>query len=173
MLYFRTGVVIVELALLGGIAATLLEALTARAWLLPTLSRRAAGDALLTVAVLIFIASGLSKLLYVAPAVAEMTLLGLTGTPYVLVAALEVFCGLLLLVKPLRSITLLFVSAHLGGAVCAHLIAGQYFAMLPTIVILSICWLGAFLRHPEMLWSLATPSRERSAALPGGMARAR
>jgi hypothetical protein len=42
-----------------------------------------------------------------------------------------------------------------GGAICAHLIAGQYFAMVPSAIVLSFCWLGVFLRHPQVLWSLA------------------
>ena len=43
----------------------------------------------------------------------------------------------------------------MGGAICAHVIADQYFAVLPSMIILSLAWLGLFLRHPEMLWSFA------------------
>jgi len=39
------------------------------------------------------------------------------------------------------------------GATCAHAIADQDFAALPSMIILSLCWFGLFLRHPQMLWS--------------------
>lgn len=154
MVYFRIGVVIVELCLAGAIAAVLWQTMSepvkdagnARAGL---------GNALLYLAAFIFVASGASKLAHVSLAVEEMTLLGLTGGKYTLVAAMEIGCGLLLLVPPIRAVAALIVSAHMGGAICAHVIADQYFAVLPSLIILSLCWLGLFLRHPQMLWSVA------------------
>jgi len=160
MFYFRIATATIELLLLGTIAAVLLDALKAPRFQPSSFARAAAGDVMLYVAAFVFLASGVSKLLGVPLAVTEMTLLGLTGTKYLLVAALEIFSGLLLLVKPIRPLAVLFASAHLGGAICAHLIADQYFAILPSAIVLSLCWLGAFLRHPELLASL----RERAEA---------
>ena len=165
MIYFRIGVVLIELCLVGAIAAVLRQTMTAA--MSDTRKARAGlGNALLYLAALIFVASGASKLAHVSLAVEEMTLLGLTGGKYTLVAAMEIGCGLLLLVPPLRSLTALIVSAHMGGAICAHVIADQYFAVLPSLIILSLCWLGLFLRHPQMLWSfagLAAPTMPRAA----------
>jgi hypothetical protein len=60
-----------------------------------------------------------------------------------------------MLIRPLRSVALLFISAPAGGAICAHLIAEQYFAMVPSAIVLSMAWLGAFPHHPQILWSLS------------------
>lgn len=154
MVYFRIGVVIVELCLASAIAAVLWQTMSEPVRS-PGKARAGLGNALLYLAAFIFIASGASKLAHVSLAVEEMTLLGLTGGKYTLVAAMEIGCGLLLLVPPIRSLAALIVSAHLGGAICAHVIADQYFAVLPSLIILSLCWLGLFLRHPQLLWSFA------------------
>jgi uncharacterized membrane protein YphA (DoxX/SURF4 family) len=163
--YFRIGVVFLELSLAGAIAAVLWQTMRE-----PVAhsgkARENFGNALLYLAAFIFVASGASKLAHVSLAVEEMTLLGLTGGKYSLVAAMEIGCGLLLLVRPLRSLAALIISAHMGGAICAHVIADQYFAVLPSAIILSLCWLGLFLRHPEMLWSvagIAAPKTPRAA----------
>src|SRR5579864_6024022 len=85
-------------------------------------ARAGLGNALLYLAALVFVASGASKLAHASLAVEEMRLLGLTGGKYTLVAAMEIGCGLLLLVPSLRSLAALIVSAHMGGAICAHVI---------------------------------------------------
>jgi hypothetical protein len=87
-----------------------------------------------------------------------MGLLGLTGPKYFLVASIEITSGILLLIRRVRSFALLFISAHVGGAICAHLIADQNLAMVPSAIVLSLCWLGAFLRHPQVLWSFSEVS---------------
>ncbi len=164
MVYFRIGVVFLELCLAGAIAGLLWQTMRKPARN-PAKARAGVGNALLYLAAFIFVASGASKLAHVSLAVEEMTLLGLTGGKYTLVAAMEIGCGLLLLVPPLRSLAALVVSAHMGGAICAHAIADQYFAVLPSMIILSLCWLGLFLRHPQMLWSfsgLAAPTMPRA-----------
>jgi hypothetical protein len=76
---------------------------------------------------------------------------------------MEIGCGLLLLVPPLRSLAALIISAHMGGAISAHVIADQYFAVLPSLIILSLCWLGLFLRHPQILWSFGALAAGRTA----------
>lgn len=87
---------------------------------------------------------------------------------------MEIGCGLLLLVAPLRSLAALIVSAHMGGAICAHVIADQYFAVLPSMLILSLCWLGLFLRHPQMLWSVAGIAATKAARpAPGAISAAK
>src|SRR5581483_7395420 len=151
---FQLGVVLLQAGLVLSLLALWGEALRGAAPAVPSAARRRLGDALIYVVVLILIGSGVSKLLRVPLAVGEMTLLGLTGGSYLLVAGIEIGNGVILALRPLRALALPLVSAQAGGAICAHLIAGQYFAVLPSAVILSLCWLGIFLRHPEALWSL-------------------
>ena len=163
MIYFRIGVIIVELFLAGAITAVLWQAVSEPA-ARPSKARVRVGNVLIYLTALIFIGSGTSKLAQVPLAVKEMTLLGLTGGKYALVAVMEIGCGLLLLVPPIRSLAALITSAHMGGAICAHVIAEQYFAVLPSLIILSLCWLGLFLRHPQMLWSLGAVADAQATA---------
>ena len=63
--------------------------------------------------------------------------------------------ALLLLVPPTRSVGLLLVSGLLGGAIATHMQHGQSY--VGPAVLLVLVWLGAWLRHPETLWSLTHP----------------
>ena len=83
-----------------------------------------------------------------------MSSLNMTGWKLTLIGSLELLTAMLFLFRPLRSFGLLVMSSYLGGAICAHLSSDQYFAILPGTLILSLCWLGVALRHPQMLWSL-------------------
>lgn len=154
MIYFRIAAAVIELCLIGAMIAVTVQSLGRSGPRLPGKQRRTAGSILIYLTALVFIGSGVSKFFHVPAAVAEMALLGLSGYKYLLVASLEVLGGLMLVFRPLRSLALLFVSAHMGGAICAHLIAGQYFAIVPSSIILSLCWLGMLLRHPQVLWSV-------------------
>jgi DoxX-like family len=154
MFFFQVSVALAELALLTGIAALLIRVWRHGQPSEPSRQRLPWGNALIYLSAAVFIASGISKLAHYPPAVTEMGLLRLTGGRYLLVAGIELTSGVLVLIPQLRSLALLFISAHVGGAICAHLIAGQYFAMLPSLVVLTMCWFGMFLRHPQILWSL-------------------
>ena len=155
MIYFQVVATTIEVALVLAIGGVLIH--TAM-WPLPSVpskTRQRVGDGLIYAAVFVFIGSGVSKFAHVPLAVTEMGLLGLTGPKYVLVASIEITSGVLLVIRRVRSFALLFNSAHVGGAICAHLIAAQYFAVVPSAIVLSVCWLGAFLRHPQVLWSFS------------------
>src|SRR5205085_3712117 len=158
MLYFQAFAVAIEAILALGIGGTLIHAATWPTPAVPGETRRRVGDALIYLAVFVFIGSGVSKFAHVPLAVTEMGLLGLTGPKYLLVASIEIMSGILLLIRRVRSFALLFISAHVGGAICAHLIADQNFAMVPSAIVLSLCWLGVFLRHPQVLWSFSEVS---------------
>lgn len=153
-MYFEFVIGVAETALIGALLTVLAQTVLAPSRAPPGRPRARAGNAMMAVALLIFFGSGVTKLLHLPFAVAEMKLLGLTGWMYNLVAGVELISGALFAVRPLRSIALLFVAAHCGGAICAHLIASQYFAMVPSAMVLTLASLGAFLRHPQMLWSL-------------------
>ena len=117
-------------------------------------SRALAGNVLIAIAAGVLIFSGSLKLAHVPQVVEEMTSLSLAGWKLNLVGALELASGALFLLRPLRSLGLLVTSAYLGAAICAHVQADQYYAVLPAMVVLGSCWLGAALRHPQILWSL-------------------
>lgn len=162
MLFFQISVAFAELALLAGIALVLVRVWRHGYPREASGQRLPWGNALIYLSAAVFVASGISKLAHYPPAVLEMGLLHLTGGKYLLVACIELTSGVLILIPRLRSLALLFISAHVGGAICAHLIAGQYFAMLPSMVVLTMCWLGMFLRHPQILWSLDRNSAQGS-----------
>ena len=89
------------------------------------------------------------------PAVAhQMAAMGFTGERYTLVATLEILSAILFLYSRTRSFGLLFLSAFLGGAVCAHVQMGEVPKGIGPGVILALAWTGTWLRHPEMLWSM-------------------
>jgi hypothetical protein len=154
---------IIELMLLAGIGVVLAEAATRPGPPPPSRTRERAGDILMGLAIAVFFLSGVTKLMHLPFAMAEMGVLRLTGWKLDLVAGVELTSGALLVYRPLRSLALLFNSAHCGGAIVAHLAAGQEFAAVPSAVILSLVWLGAFLRHPEVLWSLSQDAAARAA----------
>ena len=164
MLYFGVIVTALEAVLLGAVVLVALQTLRQPPLAEPSRRRALAGDILLRLATAVFFISGVTKLLHLPFAVQEMTLLHLTGWKYDLVAAVELTSGVLISIRPLRSIALLFISAHCGGAICAHLIAGQEVAMVPSAMVMTVTWLGAFLRHPQMLWSLAEFGERRTTA---------
>jgi hypothetical protein len=155
MIYFQVVAVVIEVILAFSIVGVLIRAATSPASSALSKARQRTGDVLIYLSVFVFLASGVSKFARVPLAVTEMGLLGLIGYKYLLVASIEITSGVLMLIRPLRSVALLFISAHAGGAICAHLIADQYFAMVPSAIVLSMAWLGAFLRHPQILWSLS------------------
>jgi len=98
-------------------------------------------------------AGGCAKFAHVPKVVDQLASMGLGGDKLILVASLEVLAALLFAFRPVRSFGLLFLSAYLGGAVCAHVQQGPLFSFLPPAIVLGICWLGTLLRHPQALWS--------------------
>jgi hypothetical protein len=61
---------------------------------------------------------------------------------------------MLFLIPATRSLGLPLISAYLGGAIAAHLGYGQQLAAIRPAILLGILWLGAWLRHPEILWGV-------------------
>ena len=161
MLAFAIISITIELMLAGAIALALAEAATRAGPPPASRLRERAGAVMLGLATFVFFMSGVTKLVHVPFAMTEMGILQLTGWKLTLVAVIELISGMLLVYRPARSVALLFNSAHCGAAICAHLIASQYVAMVPSAIVLSLVWLGAFLRHPEVLWSLSQYATRR------------
>lgn len=120
----------------------------------PSKTRQIAGNILVYLGGFALLGGGVTKFAHVPKVVAQMTSMGLGGDKLTLVASLEVLTALLFLFEPVRSIGLLLLSSFLGGAICAHVQSDQYFAVIPPMIVMSICWLGATLLHPQVLWSL-------------------
>ena len=114
--------------------------------------RRFSGSMLITIGGLMLIGSAAAKLAHVPQVVDQMAAMGFDGGRLTFVAVLEIASAILLLVSFTRSLGLLFVSSFLGGAIATHLQHGQPI-YLPAFV-LSLVWLGAWLRHPQILWSM-------------------
>lgn len=117
-------------------------------------TRSIAGNILMALPASALAVSALVKFALVPRVVQKMTVLGFGGGKLTLVAILEIASALLFIFTKSRSFGLLFLSAFLGGAVCAHVQVGQFADAAGPAVILALAWAGAWLRHPEMMWSL-------------------
>jgi hypothetical protein len=115
-------------------------------------ARRILGNVLIFFGGLVLVGSAAAKFAHVPKVVTELGAMGFDGNKLMLIAILEILSAGLFLVRPLRAAGLLMVSAYLGGAIATHVQHGQ----LPhqPAFILALLWLGAWLRHPGVLWSL-------------------
>jgi DoxX-like family/Domain of unknown function (DUF4345) len=115
-------------------------------------SRPTIGTALIGLGGVILLVSAAAKLARVPLVVQQLGAFGFTGPKLVVVAVLELVSSLLFLIPRTRSTGLLLVSAFLGGAIATHLQHDD--PVVQPAFVLVLLWLGAWLRHPEMLWSL-------------------
>ena len=147
--------------------------------------RRTMGNALIYFCAFGLLLSSTVKFLQPPNAVAYMASLGYEHGMFFLIAALELFCGIVFLSKSMRSVGLLLVSAYFGGAISAHWashppVAGgpfltymlnhPFLGSLEPGVFLAAAWIGTWLLHPERLrsWDPGTARNEVSPqALPG------
>jgi len=106
----------------------------------------------------LLIASAIAKIAHVPNVLEQFRAIGYEGSRLTFIALLEAVSAMLFLIPRTRSLGLLLVSAYLGGAIAAHLGYGQQLAAVRPAILLGILWLGAWLRHPEILWSLRSPS---------------
>ena len=132
------------------------------------ISRRRAlcGSILINFCVFVMIAGAIAKTLHPSKVVAYMGSMGYQGATLFLIAALELLCSVMFVLRATRVYGLLLVSAYFGGAISAHLahhppVVGGPFLMymsthpylgsfVPSLVLAS-AWVGVWLRHPEML----------------------
>ena len=118
--------------------------------------RRITANALITLGGLVLLASATAKLAQIPKVVTELGAMGVHGNNVTFIAMLEVISALLFLLPATRSAGLLLVSSFLGGAIATHLEHGQ--PVIQPSVVLILIWLGTWLRHPEILWSLNRPA---------------
>ncbi len=114
--------------------------------------RQVAGSVLIALGGLVLLASAAAKFARVPPIVAELGAFGFAGNKLTVIAVTEMLSALLFLIPRTRSAGLLLVSSYLGGAIATHVQHDQ--SIVQPAVVLTILWLGALLRHPEILWSV-------------------
>jgi DoxX-like protein len=124
--------------------------------------QRAFGAILMTLMAVLLLASASTKFAQIPPVVTQLAADGIADKRLTFVAVLEFLSAVLFLVPRTRSIGLLLVSAFLGGAIATHLQHSK--SIIGPSVVLALFWLGAWLRHPELLWSWS-----RATANTGGM----
>jgi hypothetical protein len=114
--------------------------------------RRITGTALVVLASVMLIGSAGAKLAHVPKVVTELGAMGFDGNKLIFIATLEILSAVLFLVPVTRSIGLLMVSSYMGGAIATHV--GHDQPLIQPAMVLVIFWLGTWLRHPQILWSL-------------------
>jgi len=125
-----------------------------------TTGRFRSGTILIYLLSILLVGSGAVKFAHVPQPAAQLAELGFGGGNLTLIASLEVVGAVLFAFPRTRSFGLLFVSAYLGGAVAAHVGHHQFLTSFRPAIVLALIWLAAWLRHPEMLWSITPKSVE-------------
>jgi hypothetical protein len=129
-------------------------------------ARAIAGNILIFLPGLALVMTASTKFAGVPKVVHQLALAGFTGEKLVIVATLELLSAVLFLYPKTRSLGLGFLSAFLGGAICTHVQMGELPRVLPAGMLLTLAWLGTYLRHPEVLWSLRGDTMRTDAVTP-------
>jgi hypothetical protein len=125
--------------------------------------RQMTGNVLILLGALLLFGSAGAKLAHVPRVVSELSAHGFADRKLMIIGALEITCALLFVIRYTRSAGLLLVSAYMGGAIATHV--GRGTPWIPTAIVLSLLWLGAYLRHPMILWSFAVPGQDAHRAV--------
>ena len=112
------------------------------------------GSILITLGGLLLLGSAAAKLVRVPRVVAELGTMGFDGHKLTFIALLEVASAVLFLVPFTRSAGLLLVSSFMGGAIATHLQHEPFQSIVGPSAVLALIWLGAALRHREVLWGV-------------------
>lgn len=112
------------------------------------------GSVLIILGGLLLLGSAAAKLAHLPKVVAELGAMGFEAHKLTFIALLEVVSALLFLVPFTRAVGLLMVSSFMGGAIATHLQHEPFTSILGPSVILAMLWLGAALRHREVLWRI-------------------
>lgn len=78
---------------------------------------------------------------------------GFSGSKLTLVATLESLSAAFFLYHRTRAFGVLVLSSFLGGAICTHVQMGEYAKAIGPCTLLTLSWIGTWLRHPQALWS--------------------
>jgi hypothetical protein len=119
--------------------------------------RGRAGTILIYLLSFVLVGSAVVKFVQIPKVALQMAAMGFEGSRLTFIAVLEVASAILFVYPRTRSLGLLMVSAYLGGAIATHV--GHNQPPFPPAIVLALFWLAAWLRHPEVLWSInRTPS---------------
>ena len=103
--------------------------------------------------------AGVTKLSGMIPADATQKLQPGIAEHLKLIGAGELIAAILLIVPVTSSLGVLLMSGFWGGVICLHMAQGEDF-ILPSVFLL-LTWIGAYLRNPNVLYSLTrSPARE-------------
>ena len=119
--------------------------------------RRITGKILISLGSVLLIGSSVAKFAHVPKVAAELAAMGFDGDRLLAIAALEILAALLFLIRSTRSLGLFLVSAYMGGAIATHV--GHGSSPLRPAFVLALLWLGAYLSHPQILWSFSSSPR--------------
>jgi len=103
--------------------------------------------------VLVVTMSAIVKFAGVPGVVHNMAADGFSDGKLTLVAALEILSAALFLFPRTRSFGVLVLSSFLGGAICTHVQMSEYAKGIGTSILLTLAWIGTWLRHPQAFWS--------------------
>jgi hypothetical protein len=115
--------------------------------------RRISGNVLIGLVSVALIGAAATKFAQVAPVVTQLNGFGFNGPWVTLLGVIELTSVVALIVPRTRALGLLLVTGFFGGAIATHIQHQQ----LPTspALLLVLCWVGVWLRHPIAFWSLA------------------
>ena len=115
------------------------------------MKKQTVGNIVITLGGILLLGSATAKFAHIPKVVAQMAAMGFSGNKLLFIALLEIASAVLFLMPLTRSFGLLFVSSYLGGAIATHLQHDQ--PIFAPSILLVLIWLGAWLRHREVLWS--------------------
>ena len=118
----------------------------------PQRTRRIAGNILIFLPGLVVTMSAIVKFAGVPGVVHTMAADGFANGKLTLVASLEILSAALFLFPPTRSFGVLLLSSFLGGAICTHVQMGEYAKGIGPSILLTLAWVGTWLRHPQAQW---------------------
>jgi len=117
-------------------------------------TRRIAGRVLISLGSILLIGSAVAKFTHVPKVVTELGAMGFNDDRLIAIGVLEMLSALLFLFRSTRSLGLLLVSAYMGGAIATHV--GHGSSPIQPAFVLALLWLGAYLCHPQILWSFGS-----------------
>jgi hypothetical protein len=120
-------------------------------------ARALVGNILINLLGVALVGSAIAKFARAPKLTSQLAMLGFDGGKLMFIAVLELASAVLLLIPRTRAIGLLFASAYLGGAMATHL--GHNLSPIQPAIVLVLLWVGAQLRHPEVLWSFHNQTR--------------
>ncbi|MBV9340289.1 MAG: DoxX family protein [Acidobacteria bacterium] len=127
-------------------------------------SRSRLGNTLVYFSGILLIGSSIAKFAHLPKVASQLAAIGFSGNRLTIIAALEIVSAVLFLVRPLRAAGLLMASAYMGGAIAAHMGHGE--AVVQPAFVLALLWVGTWLRHPGILWSLPETAAQTRGASP-------